>query len=175
MGQRTLRSALSRRRHRAVVATALAPLIAAGALMLAGFGAGTAPGHGLVVGHLQDPFRPAGAPGNIDVVHLNLTVGERFSIKVDRVDFPDFWAEAGARPDPRIVHVAGDIDANSCPGTVAGCAISYFHVLVARSRGTTTMTWKYEGLSCKAARPGHTSNGYTCPAVTLVTYDITIR
>jgi hypothetical protein len=143
--------------------------------VLAGFGADAVPDHGLVVGQLPNPPQPASTQGNTDVVHLNVTVGERFSIKVDRIDFPDFWAEVGARPNPRIVQVAGDLDANSCPGTVAGCAISYFHVLVARSRGTTTMTWKYEGLSCKVARPGHTRDGYSCPAARLVTFDITVR
>ena len=126
-------------------------------------GAGPAPGHGPVVAHLPVPFQSAGPAGKMTVVPVRVTAGQRFSVKVDAVDYPDFWTEAGAGPDARVVQAAGDFPDAACPGQEAGCAIPYLYAFVARGRGTTTMTWEY--------RQGHAS---APPSVTYLAIAITV-
>ncbi len=158
---------LARRRgtlRRGVSVAGVAALSALGALLVTGCGgAGPAPGHGPVVAQLPIPFQPAVPAGKMTVVRVHVTAGQRFSIKVDTVDYPDFWAEAGAGPDARVVQAAGDFPDGSCPGQEAGCAIPHLYAFVARSRGTTTMTWEY-----------HQGHAGSPPSVAYVAIDIAV-
>lgn len=147
-----------------VSAAGAAALTAVGALLATGCGGtGLAPDHGPVVAQLQIPFQSAGPAGKMTVVPVHVTAGQRFSIKVDTVDYPDFWTEAGAGPDARIVQAAGDFPDAACPGQQAGCAIPYLYTFVARGRGTTTMTWEY-----------HQGHAAAPPSVTYLAVDITV-
>jgi len=74
-------------------------------------GAGPAPGHGPVVAHLPVPFQSAGPAGKMTVVPVRVTAGQRFSVKVDAVDYPEgvgdellkrhrFWRDIGTVGEP---------------------------------------------------------------------------
>ena len=150
--------------RRGVSVTGAAALAALGALLVTGCsGTGPAPDHGPVVAQLPAPFQPAGPAGKMTVVPVHVTAGQRFSIKVDAVDYPDFWTQAGAGPDAQVVQAAGDFPDAACPGQQAGCAIPYLYAFVARSRGTTTMTWQY-----------HQGHAGAPPSVTYLAIDITV-
>ena len=134
-----------------------------------------APDHGRVVAYLTIPFRPAATTGTAEVVRVAVSSGQRFSVKVDTSDGPFYWNQTGSRPDPRVVRLAGNFDEGSCAAGMTGCRVPYFHTLLARSRGTTTMSWKYHDLHCQAVRKRMTQATRSCPSVTVVTFDITVR
>jgi hypothetical protein len=151
--------------------TVLGGVIAAGAAALAvtiallvtgGGGTDPAPGHGPVVARLPIPFLAARRAGTTDVIHVRVRVGQRFSIRAGAVDYYAFWTETTG-PDPQIVRAAGQFADGRCQAQVAGCAIPYLYTFVARSRGTTAMTWRY--------RQGYTNSQ---PSVSLVAVDITV-
>jgi hypothetical protein len=56
---------------------------------------------------------------------------------------------------------------------MAGCRVPYFHTLIARGRGTTTLSWRYHNLRYTAL-PRPAQMRAECPAVTIVTFDITV-
>jgi hypothetical protein len=130
--------------------------------------------HGRVAGHLSIPFVPAATAGKAEIIPVAVTVGERFSIKVDTSDGPYWWTQAGAAPDPRLVRLAGNFSDGSCSPGLVGCRVPYFHTLIARARGTTAMSWRYHAPGCVTAPVTATPPGIACPAVTLVTFTITI-
>ncbi|HUZ52621.1 MAG TPA: hypothetical protein VMU94_08825 [Streptosporangiaceae bacterium] len=131
--------------------------------------------HGHVVAHLTIPFRPAAVTGKTEVIKVAVSSGQRFSVKVDTSDGPFFWNQTGSRPDPRVVRLAGDVNDGGCASGMVGCRVPYFHTLLARARGTTTMSWKYHDLRCQAVRKRMTQATRECPSVTVVTFYITVR
>jgi len=152
-------------------------LLAAGCVLAAACSAGPShPGHdhGVVVADLPIPFSPVAAPGKPDIMAITVTAGERFSIKVDTSDGPFYWAQSGARPDPRLIRAAGDINDGHCAPGLVGCRVPYFHTLIARHAGTTTMTWAYHALGCPATPPPRSASP-PCQRIALVTFKITIR
>ncbi len=152
-----------------------AAVLAAGLLVTACAGPGTpVHDHGSVAGHLRIPFVPAATAGKTEVVPITVRVGERFSVKVDTSDGPFWWTRTGAPPDPRLVRLAGNFNDGSCSPGLVGCRVPYFHTLVARARGTTAMSWRYHAPGCAAAASASPS-GRSCPAVTVVTFTITVR
>lgn len=150
---------------------AVVSLIAAAACA----GQAAAQDHGRVVGHLTIPFRPAAVTGTTEVIRVAVNRGQRFSVKVETSDGPFFWNQTGDRPDPRVVRLAGDFNQGSCGSGMVGCRVPYFHTLLARARGTTTMSWRYHDLRCQAERKRMTQATRSCPSVTIVTFDITVR
>jgi hypothetical protein len=139
-------------------------------------GPAAAQDHGRVVAHLAIPFRPgAVTTGTTEVIRVAVNRGQRFSVKVETSDGPFFWNQTGRRPDPRVVRLAGDFNQGSCAAGMAGCHVPYFHTLLARARGTTTMSWRYHDLRCQAVRKRMTQATRSCPSVTIVTFDITVR
>lgn len=156
----------------AVTVVAVVCLLTAAAC--AGPGGQRAPDHGLVLAHLTIPFRPATASGKADLIQLTVKPGQRFSIKIDTSDGPYDWSQVTA-PDPRIARLAGNFDDGSCAPGLVGCRVPYFHTLIARTRGTTMMSWKYHDLRCEAAQAAASPPSRSCPTVTLVTFDITVR
>ena len=153
----------------------LAATLAAGLLVAACAGPRTpAHDHGSVAGHLSIPFVPAATAGKAEVVPVTVRVGERFSIKVDTSDGPFWWTQTGAPPDPRLVRLAGNFNDGSCSPGLVGCRVPYFHTLVARARGTTAMSWRYHAPGCAAAASASPPSR-SCPAVTVVTFTITVR
>jgi hypothetical protein len=164
MGYLKLLAHRRRTLSRGVSVAGAAALSALGALLVTGCGGtGAAPDHGPVVAQLPIPFQPAVPAGKMTVVRVHVTAGQRFSIKVDTVDYPDFWTEAGAGPDAQVVQAAGDFPDGACPGQEVGCAIPYLYAFVARSRGTITMTWEY-----------HQGHAGSPPSVTYVAIDIAV-
>jgi hypothetical protein len=164
MGYRMLLARRRRTLRRGAGAAGAAALTALGALLMTGCGGtGPAPGHGPVVARLPIPFQPAGPAGKMTVMPVHVTAGQQFSIEVDTVDYPDFWTEAGAGTNSQIVQAAGDFPEATCPGQEVGCAIPYLYAFVARSRGTTSMTWEY-----------HQGNAGSPPSVTYLAIDITV-
>ncbi len=101
---------------------------------------------------------------------MHVSAGERFSIKVHTSDGPFWWTQQ-SKPDPGLVRLAGNFDEGSCPANAVGCRVPYFHTLIARHAGTTTMTWVYHAPSCQAT-PSAGSPG--CTAMATVRFDITI-
>lgn len=151
-------------------------LTAAGISVFAAACASAAPAadrHGTVIGHLAIPFLPKAAPGNADVIMVTVRAGQRFSVEVDTSDGPEWWTQAGAGPDSRIVKALGDFNIGSCPSDQAGCRVPYYHTLIARSPGTTTMTWTYHASSCRA--PVISPARKQCPSVRDVQFDIDVR
>ncbi len=138
-------------------------------------GPAAAQDHGRVVAHLTIPFRPASVTGQTEVIKVAVRSGQRFSVKIETSDGPFFWSQAGRWPDPRVVRLAGDFNDGSCASGMAGCRVPYFHTLLARARGTTTMSWKYHDLRCRSVRKRMTQATRSCPSVTVVTFDITVR
>jgi hypothetical protein len=137
-------------------------------------GPASAQDHGRVVAHLTIPFRPGAVTGTTEVIRVAVNRGQRFSVKVETSDGPFFWNQTG-RPDPRVVGLAGDFNQGSCAAGLAGCRVPFFHTLLARARGTTTMSWRYHDLHCQAVRKRMTQATRSCPSVTIVTFDITVR
>lgn len=127
--------------------------------------------HGTVVADLPIPFAPPAASGNREVIAVHVRAGERFSVKVATSDGPYWWAEQ-ARPDPRLVKAAGDVNDGHCAPGLVGCQVPYFHVLVARHPGSTTMTWVYHAPDCQRTPP--VGGGPACPATIKVTVAIAI-
>jgi hypothetical protein len=153
-------------------------IAAACVLMAAACGGPAAPrpaSHGLLVAHLAIPFLAAGPAGRVVVVRVTVQVGQRFSIKVDTSDGPYYWAQSGAKPDRRIIRTAGDINDGNCAPDLVGCRVPYFHALVARAAGATTITWQYHALRCQNAPGASTPRPGSCPAVTMVRFDIRVR
>jgi hypothetical protein len=158
-------------RGTAVLLAAAAILVFAAACGIAG---GTADQHGVVVGHLPIPFLPPkDARGKAEVIAVTVRAGQRFSVEVDTADAPEYWTQTGAGPDSRIVRVVGDFNAGSCPSGVEGCRVPYYHTLIARSPGTTMMTWIYNAASCRA--PAILRARKQCPSVREVQFDIDVR
>ncbi len=133
----------------------------------------TASDHGVVIGHLSIPFVPKTATGNAEVISATVRAGQRFSVEVDTSDGPEWWTQTGIGPDSRLVKVVGDFNVGSCPAGVTGCRVPYYHTLLARSPGTTTMTWKYNAAPCRA--PATSPVRKQCPSVTEVQFDIDVR
>jgi hypothetical protein len=104
--------------------------------------------HGLVVAELPIPLASPATP----VVKVAVTVGQRFSVKVDTSDGPFEWIELAPKPDRQLVKVAGDFDDGHCPREAVGCRVPYFHTLQAKARGTTTMTWRLRDFSCQSSQ-----------------------
>jgi len=129
--------------------------------------------HGVVVGRLHIPFLPKPTTGSAYVVIVTVRAGQRFSVDVDTSDGPAWWTQAGARPDPAIVKVVGDFNIGSCPANETGCRVPYYHTLIARSPGTTTMTWRYNTAPCRAPRTSPARK--QCPSVRDVQFDINVR
>ena len=150
---------------------ALLSLVAAAACA----GPAAALDHGRVVAQLTIPFRPAAVTGTTEVIRVAVNRGQRFSVKVDTSDGPFSWNQAGRWPDPRVVRLAGDFSQGSCASGMAGCRVPYFHTMLARARGMTTMSWRYHDLRCQAERKRMTQATRSCPSVTVVTLDITVR
>ncbi len=167
---------LMKQRHRRPAMPGLLAMLAI-SLLLAACGGPASPAHdhGRVAGHLAIPFVPAATPGKAEIIPIAVTVGERFSIKVDTSDGPYWWTQSGAAPDPRLVQLAGNFNDGSCGPGLVGCRVPYFHTLIARARGTTAMSWRYHAPGCVTAPATATPPGMACPAVTLVTFTITIR
>lgn len=138
-----------------------------------GGGAQPAHNHGRVVAHLTIPFTPAIAPGKPDVIRVTVARGTRFSVLVDTSDGPIDWSQTSA-PNPHLLRLAGNFDDGSCAAGLAGCRVPYFHTLIARAPGATTMSWKYNELRCEASPPPVTGP-MRCPKLTTVTFDITVR
>jgi hypothetical protein len=168
----------SSRRH--LVITAVLRAVFAAGLLTAAACAGPgapppAPDHGFVAGHLTIPFRPPATAAAADIIAITVSAGQRFSIKVDTSDGPYYWSQAGPGPDSRLLRLAGDFNDGKCAPALVGCRVPYFHTLIARVRGTTAMSWRYHDLTCPAAPKTASPPGGSCPAVTTVTFDITIR
>jgi hypothetical protein len=168
-----------------------AALAAAGALVwsLAGSACGSTPApatpgqaHGQVVAHLSIPFRPAGTALGTEVLKVTVPAGRRFAVKVDTSDGPFFWSITGSPPDTRVVRFVGNFNQGSCPADQVGCRVPYFHTMLARGPGTTTMTWRYHDLPCQATPPPNSQasgasgqSARSCPRVSVVVFDITVR
>ncbi len=167
----------SARRLVSVAALAVAAVVSLVTAVACAGPAAPQPRHdqGLVVAHLSIPFRPAAAAGKAEVIQIAVTVGQRFSIKVDTSDRPYYWSQAGTGPDPRLVRLAGNFDEGRCAPGLVGCRVPYFHTLVARGRGTTMVSWKYHDLRCEATPKSASPASGSCPSVTLVTFDIMVR
>jgi hypothetical protein len=101
--------------------------------------------HGRVVAELPIPLDSSLNP----VVHIAVTLGQRFSVKVDTSDGPYEWSEIGRSPDRQLVKLAGDFNDGHCDPEAVGCRVPYFHTLQAKARGTTTMTWHFRDFSCQ--------------------------
>ena len=113
--------------------------------------------HGLVVAELPIPLASPAAP----VVKVAVTVGQRFSVKVDTSDGPYEWSQVGQAPDQKLVKVAGNFNDGHCDPKAVGCRVPYFHTLQAKARGTTTMTWHFKDFNCQdnlASNPDCTHN-----------------
>jgi hypothetical protein len=164
------------RNTRPVMLNAVLAALCALACSLAGAGcsATTPPDHGAVIGHLAIPFNPPDANGSADVIAVTVGVGKRFSVKVDTSDGPFFWSQQGPAADPRVMKFVGDFNQGSCPQAEVGCRVPYFHTLLARGRGTATMTWKYHNLGCPSA-PASSQTAGKCRRVIIVTFDVTVR
>ncbi len=140
--------------------------------------------HGAVVGHLAIPFRPPVAKGPAEIIEVTVRAGRRFSIEVDTSDGPQWWTQIAA-PDSRLLTVVGDFNLGSCPADVTGCRVPYYHTLLARSPGETTMTWKYNSGPCRAQAPAPTASqaasptaspaSKLCPSATKIQFDIDVR
>lgn len=154
---------------RMAAAIALTPLLLA---LGACSGSGGAPdhNHGLVVGHLRIPFVPSDARRPRRVVRVAVSVGQRFSVKIDTSDGPYSWSQIGPLPDKHLIRLAGDFGQGSCAPNLAGCRVPYFHTLIPRAKGDTTMTWRYNG-TC----PVQPNAGPPCTRVGTVIFIITIR
>jgi hypothetical protein len=167
---------LMKKWYRRPALTGLLATLAVSLLITAcGSPAGPAHDHGRVAGHLTIPFVPAATTGKAEIIPISVTVGERFSIKVDTSDGPYWWTQSGTAPDPRLVRLAGNFNDGSCSPGLVGCRVPFFHTLFARARGTTAMSWRYHSPGCAATTGTATPPGRACPPVTLVTFTITIR
>jgi hypothetical protein len=131
--------------------------------------------HGRVVAHLPIQPPPHRVVGEHGIIHLTVPVGQRFSVKVDTSDGPFFWDEAGSPPDPRLARFVGDFNDGYCGADQYGCRVPYFHTLLARSRGTTTMTWRFHNVSCPPGRDRASKATARCTRIETVVFDITIR
>lgn len=163
-----------------MIARRLAVVAVLGGCLLAvtacsGNGKYSAHDHGKVVAHLPIPYTSRLASGKTEVIRLAVAVGERFSVKVDTSDGPLYWRQVGTAPDPLLVKVVGDFNDGHCAADLVGCRVPFFHVLAARARGTTTMSWRYHNLSCAASgkAPGHA--GHPCVKTATVTFRIQVR
>jgi hypothetical protein len=144
MGQGTRVAGRHGLARRGMIAAGSAALAAATAVLVAGCGGANPPAsHGRVVARLPIPFQAAGPAGTTKVIPVRVRPGQRFSIWVEAVGYPAFWREVGPAPDRRIVRAAGEIPDGTCPPQETGCATSSFYTFVARSPGTTTVTWQY--------------------------------
>ncbi len=106
-------------------------------------------------------------------VKVMVRPGQRFSVKVATSDGPFWWRQVGPPPDGRVVSVVGDYNAGRCVKAAVGCRVPYFHILQARTAGSTTMTWMYREPSCLPVRKRMTEPGRSCIAA--ITFDITVR
>jgi hypothetical protein len=129
--------------------------------------------HGVVIGHLSIPFMPNITTGGAEIIAVTVQAGQRFSVEVDTSDGPEWWTQTGAGPDSRIVKVVGNFNVGSCPADMTGCRVPYYRTLIARSPGTTTMTWRYNSAPCRAPTTSPASK--QCPSVTEVQFDIDVR
>jgi hypothetical protein len=140
-----------------------------------GNGGSPAHDHGKVVARLPIPFTSRVAAETADVIKVTVAVGQRFSVKVATSDGPFYWSQAGAAPDPRLVKVAGDFNDGQCAANLVGCRVPFFHTLLARGKGTTTMSWLYHNLACAAGRKASGRTGHSCVRTAAVRFEITVR
>ena len=151
-----------------------------GACLLSAAGCGrpaapASPEHGRVVADLPISFPPLPVYLMTETIQVNVGAGQRFSIKVGTSDGPVYWSQFGSPPDPRLIKVVGDFNDGRCPADQVGCRVPYFHTLLARGRGSTTMAWRYHNLSC-TARPRSSSKAVVwCPRLRTVIFDIMVR
>jgi hypothetical protein len=129
--------------------------------------------HGDVVAHLSIPYAPRPGTGKTQVIPVTVTVGERFSIKVDTSDGPYDWSQTGTGPDPSLVRLVGNFNDGSCAPELVGCRVPYFHTLVARGKGTTMMSWAFHAFRCSVQPKAAGMRAY-CAALPVVTFDIRI-
>jgi hypothetical protein len=138
-------------------------------------GGGHGRDHGTVLARLPIPFRAAPGSRGTERIALIVRAGQRFAVKVATSDGPYWWTQSAPAPDARIVRAVGNIDDGSCPSGQAGCRVPYFRTLVARSRGTTTMTWRYHDPRCAIERKKMTQASRRCAAANTVIFSITVR
>lgn len=153
--------------------TAVAAMACALGVTACSGGGSQARAHGRVLAALPIPFRPSHA-GGAERVALGVRTGQRFAIKVATSDGPYWWTQA-ARPDGRILRVAGNFDDGHCPAGQVGCRVPYFHTLVARSPGTTTMTWRYHAPGCAVEGQKMTQASRRCANAATVIFTVTVR
>jgi len=136
-------------------------------------GLATAPGHdhGRVVALLPILSGPDPAFPEHQIIYVKVHPGQLFSIKVHTSDGPFFWDESGRPPDPRLIKTAGDFNDGHFPAGLVGCRVPYFHTLLARRAGATSMTWRFHNVSC----PAGGNAAARCRRITTVVFDITIR
>jgi hypothetical protein len=172
----------SSRGTRGGVLAALATVLAAGAMAGCGSsgahhggGTGGTGGHGKVVGYLAIPYQPGYVASTRSARTVNVTVrpGQRFSVKVATSDGPFLWRQVGPAPDSRVVRIVGDFNAGHCVKNAVGCRVPYFHILQARTAGSTSMTWLYRALACSPERKKMAQPDRSCIAA--VIFDITVR
>ncbi len=101
--------------------------------------------HGQVVAELPIPLDAPATPA----VKVAVSVGQRFSVKVDTSDGPYEWSEVGPSPDRHLVKLAGNFNDGHCDPKAVGCRVPYFHTLQAKASGTTTMTWHFRDFNCQ--------------------------
>jgi hypothetical protein len=156
---------LRRRLASRVVVAAMAGICVLGVTACSGSSHGASHDHGLVVAELPIPLASPATP----VVKVAVTVGQRFSVKVDTSDGPYAWGQIGQLPDRQLVRVAGNFDDGHCDQKAVGCRVPYFHTLQAKAPGTTTMTWQFHDFNCQddlGSNPDCTNN--------TVTFEITV-
>ncbi len=130
--------------------------------------------HGRVVAELPIAFAPRPVFLESEIIRVTVNIGQRFSIKVGTSDGPVYWDQVGT-PDPRLVKVMGDFNDGHCAPNLVGCRVPYFHTLLARAAGTTTMTWRYHNLGCQVHQLEPSGNVPPCLRLRTVIFDITIR
>jgi hypothetical protein len=129
--------------------------------------------HGRVVAHLPIQSPPHPTVGEHGIIHVTVAAGQRFSIKVDTSDGPYTWDEVG-NPPGRLVKFVGDFNDGHCGADSYGCRVPYFHTLLARSSGATTMTWRFRNVGCPPGRHAR-YGGASCTRIETVVFDLTIR
>ncbi len=163
---------------RAALSALIGSLLIGSLLILtAGCGGQSAPpvhDHGAVVARLPIQFAPSGPSRGIQTIRVLVLKGQRFSIKIGTSDGPVFWSQVSPA-DPHLIKVVGDFNDGHCAPGLVGCRVPFFHTLMARGRGTTSMRWRYHGLTCEvgAVQPG--SARPKCAHVATVAIDITVR
>lgn len=162
-----------------ILRTTIAAVLIGGCLVsAAGCGRSTAPAsrdHGRVVANLPISLSPLPVYLETETIDVNVAVGQRFSIKVNTSDGPVYWSQFGRSPNPRVIKVVGDFNDGHCAPNLVGCRVPYFHTLLARARGSTTMAWRYRDLGCAARARSQGKVVVPCERLRTVIFDIMVR